>query len=364
MSNINLKLRPVLLHIFFWICFLALPLLLGPNSASNNPREIDRHFQWNMFFVVFGLFNIPLFYFNTEFLLRKILKKQGVLIYVILLVISLILMLWFHEELFKWFFPEWANREGSRGNGFRRGTSLRIVFQLLFIVAIGISYRFLSDNMTDQEVKKEEENERLKSELSFLRSQISPHFMFNVLNSIVSLSRRKPEMVEPVVIKLSELMRYMIYETSDSKVSIDKEFSYLESYIELQRLRFGDDIKIDFKHKLSSIPSSIEPMLLIPFVENAFKHGVSKNIEDAFISIDLNVTEKQLVLRVENSKGEDSPLEAEYTKGIGLKNVQRRLELLFGNRFDLQIFNEEDTFMIVLKIPAQTNLVLTPQKVS
>ena len=173
MSKLHWKLRPILLHIFFWICFLALPLLLGPNTASSNPREIERHFQWNMFFVVFGLFNIPLFYFNTEFLLRKILKNRGVFIYIVMLVISLSLMLWFHEELFKLFFPEMANGGGPRGNGFRRGTSLRIIFQLLFIVAIGISYRFLSDNMTDQEVKKEEENERLKSELSFLRSQIA-----------------------------------------------------------------------------------------------------------------------------------------------------------------------------------------------
>jgi len=349
MSNINLKLRPVLLHIFFWICFLALPLLLGPNSASNNPREIDRHFQWNMFFVVFGLFNIPLFYFNTEFLLRKILKKQGVLIYVILLVISLILMLWFHEELFKWFFPEWANREGSRGNGFRRGTSLRIVFQLLFIVAIGISYRFLSDNMTDQEVKKEEENERLKSELSFLRSQISPHFMFNVLNSIVSLSRRKPEMVEPVVIKLSELMRYMIYETSDSKVSIDKEFSYLESYIELQRLRFGDDIKIDFKHKLSSIPSSIEPMLLIPFVENAFKHGVGM-VKDPSIEIELNDDKKSLFFSVSNKVSKQNSEIKDESSGIGLANVRRRLELLYPNQHELDIVEKENSYLIELKI--------------
>ncbi len=349
MSKLNWKLRPVLLHIFFWICFLALPLLLGPNSASNNPREIDRHFQWNMFFVVFGLFNIPLFYFNTEFLLRKILKKRGVLIYIILLVISLLVMLWFHEELFKWFFPEMANGGGQRGNGFRRGTSLRIIFQLLFIVAIGISYRFLSDNMTDQEVKKEEENERLKSELSFLRSQISPHFMFNVLNSIVSLSRRKPEMVEPVVIKLSELMRYMIYETSDSKVSIDKEFSYLESYIELQRLRFGNDIKIDFKHNLSSSPSSIEPMLLIPFVENAFKHGVGM-VQNPSIDIELNDDKKSLFFSVRNQVSKQNSEIKDESSGIGLANVRRRLELLYPDQHELNIHEKEDSYLIELKI--------------
>ena len=349
MSKLNWKLRPVLLHIFFWICFLALPLLLGPNSASNNPREIDRHFQWNMFFVVFGLFNIPLFYFNTEFLLRKILKKRGVLIYIILLVISLLVMLWFHEELFKWFFPEMANGGGQRGNGFRRGTSLRIIFQLLFIVAIGISYRFLSDNMTDQEVKKEEENERLKSELSFLRSQISPHFMFNVLNSIVSLSRRKPEMVEPVVIKLSELMRYMIYETSDSKVSIDKEFSYLESYIELQRLRFGNDIKIDFKHNLSSSPSSIEPMLLIPFVENAFKHGVGM-VQNPSIDIELNDDKKSLFFSVRNQVSKQNSEIKDESSGIGLANVRRRLELLYPDQHELKIDEKKDSYLVELTI--------------
>ncbi len=349
MSKLNWKLRPVLLHIFFWICFLALPLLLGPNSASNNPREIDRHFQWNMFFVVFGLFNIPLFYFNTEFLLRKILKKRGVLIYIILLVISLLVMLWFHEELFKWFFPEMANGGGQRGNGFRRGTSLRIIFQLLFIVAIGTSYRFLSDNMTDQEVKKEEENERLKSELSFLRSQISPHFMFNVLNSIVSLSRRKPEMVEPVVIKLSELMRYMIYETSDSKVSIDKEFSYLESYIELQRLRFGNDIKIDFKHNLSSSPSSIEPMLLIPFVENAFKHGVGM-VQNPSIDIELNDDKKSLFFSVRNQVSKQNLEIKDESSGIGLANVRRRLELLYPDQHELKIDEKEDSYLVELTI--------------
>ena len=349
MSKLNWKLRPILLHIFFWICFLALPLLLGPNSASNNPREIDRHFQWNMFFVVFGLFNIPLFYFNTEFLLRKILKKRGVLIYIILLVISLLVMLWFHEELFKWFFPEMANGGGQRGNGFRRGTSLRIIFQLLFIVAIGISYRFLSDNMTDQEVKKEEENERLKSELSFLRSQISPHFMFNVLNSIVSLSRRKPEMVEPVVIKLSELMRYMIYETSDSKVSIDKEFSYLESYIELQRLRFGNDIKIDFKHNLNTSPSSIEPMLLIPFVENAFKHGVGM-VQNPSIDIELNDDKKSLFFSVRNQVSKQNSEIKDESSGIGLANVRRRLELLYPDQHELKIDEKEDSYLVELTI--------------
>ncbi len=344
----TLKLRPLLLHIFFWICFLAIPILLGPNTNSSSPEDVQRHFQWTLFFVVFGLHNIPFFYFNTEFLIPKIYKTRGTLLYLICLLGSIVFMVWYHDQLFDWFFDD-VFQGGNRGGGRRGGTSLRIVFQLLFVVAVGISYRFLSDNIQEQESKKEEEKERLKSELSFLRSQISPHFMFNVLNSVVALSRRKPEMVEPVVIKLSELMRYMIYETNDSKVNINKEFIYLESYIELQKLRFGNDISIDFQNDICKIPSSIEPMLLIPFVENAFKHGVGM-IENPTIEINLVDTPAQLIFSVRNKKGKQLEEKKDDSSGIGLANVRRRLELLYPETHTLSIHEESDSYQIELII--------------
>ena len=203
--------------------------------------------------------------------------------------------------------------------------------------------------MKEQEAKKEEENERLKSELSFLRSQISPHFMFNVLNSIVSLSRRKPESVEPVVIKLSELMRYMIYETSDSKVAISKEANYLESYIELQRLRFGNDIDIEFKSEISGTSGNIEPILLIPFVENAFKHGVGM-IEKPSISIQLFDNPTFLHFVVKNKTSNQAAEKKDESSGIGLTNVRRRLELLYPENHELNITESANTYHVELKI--------------
>jgi LytS/YehU family sensor histidine kinase len=125
----------------------------------------------------------------------------------------------------------------------------------------------------EEKIKSDLENERLKSELSFLRSQISPHFMFNLLNSMVSLARKKSDLLEPMLIKMSEILRYMLYEKDDSKIPIEKEHAYLNNYIDLQILRFGKKVKVNFESNLENTSLLIEPMLLIPFVENAFKHG-------------------------------------------------------------------------------------------
>jgi len=351
MAKSKLLSKPILLHLLFWACLLALPILLGPSSQSQNPEEVQRHFQWNLFFFVFGLANIPIFYINTEILIPKVLKRYNILAYLGFLVIGYFIMVGLNDLIFDLLFKDIVPPQRPRGGGggMKRFTFLRIIFQYLFIIAIGISYRFLSDNLKEQEEKKEEENERLKSELSFLRSQISPHFMFNVLNSIVSLSRRKPESVEPVVIKLSELMRYMIYETTDSKVAISKEASYLESYIELQRLRFGNDIEIDFKSKINSTRGTIEPMLLIPFVENAFKHGVGM-IEKPNISIQLEDNAQCLHFVVRNKISHQPTERKDESSGIGLTNVRRRLELLYPDHHELTITVSDNTYIVDLLI--------------
>jgi sensor histidine kinase YesM len=337
-----------LLHLFFWAFLIALPILLGPNTNSNNQEEIRRSYFWIFYMTSFTVINIPFFYLNTEILLPKLLRAKGVIIYLLTLIGAIVFMLWIHEELFHWAYSHFFPGNHS-GGGARRGALMRMIFQLLFYAAIGTSYRLISDRMKEDEQVKEQENERLKSELSFLRSQISPHFMFNVLNSVVSLSRRKPEMVEPVVVKLSELMRYMIYETNDSIVPISKELAYLESYIDLQKIRFGDDIQIDFKHELGPKSSQIEPMLLIPFVENAFKHGVGF-IENPTIEIELKDSATELYFKVANKKGASINEIKDESSGIGLANVKRRLELLYPTNHRLEVLDSGSDFIISLTI--------------
>ena len=348
MIHKTFKFRNLLLHLFFWAFLIALPILLGPNTNSNNQEEIRRSYFWIFYMTSFTVINIPFFYLNTEILLPKLLRAKGVIIYLLTLIGAIVFMLWIHEELFHWAYSNFFPGNHS-GGGARRGALMRMIFQLLFYAAIGTSYRLISDRMKEDEQVKEQENERLKSELSFLRSQISPHFMFNVLNSVVSLSRRKPEMVEPVVVKLSELMRYMIYETNDSIVPISKELAYLESYIDLQKIRFGDDIQIDFKHELGPKSSQIEPMLLIPFVENAFKHGVGF-IENPTIEIELKDSAKELYFKVANKKGASINEIKDESSGIGLANVKRRLELLYPTNHRLEVLDSGSDFIISLTI--------------
>lgn len=342
------RLRNLLLHLFFWAFLIALPILLGPNSNSTNPEDIRRSYFWIFYMTSFTVINIPFFYLNTEILLPKLLRAKGVIIYLLTLIGAIVFMLWVHEEIFHWAYNHFIPGNHS-GGGARRGALMRMIFQLLFYAAIGTSYRLISDRMKEDEEIKEQENERLKSELSFLRSQISPHFMFNVLNSVVSLSRRKPEMVETVVVKLSELMRYMIYETNDSIVPISKELVYLESYIDLQKIRFGEDIKIDFRHELGPKSSHIEPMLLIPFVENAFKHGVGF-IENPTIDIELKDSESELFFSVSNKKGTVINETKDESSGIGLANVKRRLELLYPENHSLIVVDSGSDFTITLTI--------------
>ncbi|OZI06447.1 hypothetical protein BWI93_19945 [Siphonobacter sp. BAB-5385] len=171
------------------------------------------------------------------------------------------------------------------------------IFPVLFIFSLSTTYKVLNDFHRRQQLEKERENERLKSELSFLRSQISPHFLFNILNSIVSLARFKPESVEPATIQLAELMRYMLYESDEAKVPMDQEIRYLRSYIDLQTLRLGKKVQIDLDLGAVAGNYSIEPMLLIPFVENAFKHGIGM-ISRPAIQLQLHVRERMLYFLV------------------------------------------------------------------
>ena len=283
--------------------------------------------------------NIPFFYLNSEILIPKILKPKGVEWYVLGIIIAV--FIWGCITIF------------IRTEIFQRNSAIPsygVVFQMLFVLAISTSYKIFSDYLANEQKMKDQENERLKSELGFLRSQISPHFMFNVLNSIVSLARKKSDLIEPVTIKLSELMRYMLYEVDEEKVSMEKELKYLQSYIDLQKLRFGNDVAFNFEVINQISNKTIEPMLLIPFVENAFKHGVGL-IKNPVIDVKLDVQQSHIYFEVRNKVSRQF---VEVTKnknsGIGLVNVRRRLELLYPKNHELTIEEEGEWYEVKLKI--------------
>ena len=209
-------------------------------------------------------------------------------------------------------------------------------------------YWFVADKIRTEQLIKERENENLKTELSFLRSQVSPHFLFNVLNNMVAMARLKSDLLEPSLIRLSGLMRYMLYESDDASVSLLRETEYVNSYIELQKIRYAKSlcIKLNMDRGDNQL---IEPMLLIPFIENAFKHGTG-NVTDPVIDISLKISEGLIDFRVKNKFDPSNGEVKDTVSGIGLPNVIRRLNLLYDQKHILTITKENGWFTVSLQL--------------
>ena len=187
----------------------------------------------------------------------------------------------------------------------------------------------------------------MAAELALLKSQVSPHFLFNTLNNVYSLAHLKSDDAPVAILKLSLLLRYMLYESDTPRVPLTREIEYLENYVDLQRLRLDEQLKVNFQVEGDCTGLLLEPMLLIPFVENAFKHGISYQ-HPAPIEMSLRVTNQQLFFRVRN-RCFTAPGNAQTSAGgLGLPNIARRLALLYPNRHTLQTGKEGDYFTIEL----------------
>ncbi|RRB02239.1 sensor histidine kinase [Larkinella rosea] len=193
------------------------------------------------------------------------------------------------------------------------------------------------------------EKEKFQAELQLLKSQIHPHFLFNTLNNLYALTLRKSEQSPAVVLKLSQLLSYMLYDCNASEVSLEKELAFIKNYVGLEQLRYGSrlDISLNFQGDLQG--RQIAPLLLIPFLENAFKHGTSEQLEQAWIFMDLAVDDNVLTFKLVNSRDSDTFAPASVG-GIGLQNVRKRLELLYPGKYQLTIQPEEETFLIDLTL--------------
>ena len=233
---------------------------------------------------------------------------------------------------------------------FHFGEGLASVFSTLVIVGlISAGLKIFSDWMTYTRVKTEMDKQNMQSELKFLRSQVNPHFLFNTLNSLYALTLKKSDQAPEIVIKLSEMMRYMLYECNEAYVPLYKEINYLKNYIELERLRHGSHIDIQLNVIGEVNQQRIAPLLFIPFIENSFKHGISKKINDGFVHTTLEILENRIELTVENSKAPTLPNpERKISGGIGLANVKRRLKLIYPEQHELKVTDAPHKFNVEL----------------
>jgi len=220
---------------------------------------------------------------------------------------------------------------------------------LIYMVGLTAGIKFGKDWILNRQRIKEREKQYLETELNFLKSQIQPHFFFNTLNNLYALSLKKSDMVPELILKLSNLMSYMLYESNSPLVPLQKEISYLESYLAVEQLRFGDRLSLNFDKELMTGELFIPPMILILFIENGFKHGAKNNIDKIAINISVKIENGFLHFRVENPVSINN--NAIDGSGIGLRNGKRRLDLLYGDDYTLDLSVMDNLFIASLKIP-------------
>ena len=327
----------LLIHCIVWASIFMLPYVFNTWDEKDEASSVDPFRSIN---TVTNFLWMGLFYLNASVFIPRLFYKKKYGLYTLLLFCSFCVIMLLHGALFKPF---------VLGHTFNFiSSSVHNIIPFLFTIFVSATYKTLIDRMHLEKEANERRQENLKTELSFLRSQISPHFLFNIMNNIIAMIRLKSDELEPTVHKLSSLMQYMLYETDEEKVILQSEIEYLQSYIDLQQQRFSEKLTLHVSLEVKENWHSIEPMLLIPFVENAFKHGTGL-VQNPEIEIELKAENDQLYFVVKNRFIQTETVK-DKTSGIGLANVKRRLELLYGNRHQLVINKTEGLFIVSLQL--------------
>jgi two-component system, LytTR family, sensor kinase len=284
-------------------------------------------------------------YFNLYYLFPRYLKDKKILNHLLFLAMSSAVITPINVfALVSFAGTEAINNEIVYGN-------ISTFISKFLIAGISSVYYIINDWMNVQKEKQELTNQTLQSELKFLKSQINPHFLFNTLNSLYALTLKKSDLAPDIVLKLSEMMRYMLYECNEKIVPLEKEVNYLINYLELEKVRHGKKINITFNQSGEIANQMIAPLMFIPFIENCFKHGVSNQIAEAFVNINLIIMRKEVEIHIENSKHAMMPgVHSKKSGGIGLQNVKRRLDLLYPDAYKLDIIDSPITYKVILNI--------------
>ncbi|GET24564.1 sensor histidine kinase [Prolixibacter sp. NT017] len=329
-------------HILFWL--VSYYVLLNLFTPSGKIEKIDI-----IYTALFLATIIPGIYINLSILIPRYLSPKRYFLYGILLVAVIATSAGFNLL----FFDKWVSYL-LPGYYFISYYEFFDIIKFV-VVFIGItSLLKLSKGWFELSEAKHRlsqlQKEKAETELKALKGQINPHFLFNSLNSIYSLALSHSEKTPEIVLKLSDIMRYIIYEANVDRVILSKEIQYLKDYIELQKLRTDNRATITFEITGDPENVRIAPLLFFPLIENSFKHGIKGATSQSFVHIDLQMMEDHVTLIVENNKGITDDVEKKEYKGIGLANVKKRLEMIYPGAHQLKITDGEETFKVELTI--------------
>jgi two-component system LytT family sensor kinase len=326
-----------MLHTMVWIFLIVLFTAVGSVAFT---ATIGFYVE----FLSLSLINVLIFYIHLYFIIPLTLDKRKFFFWLLSCLIAVVFFVAVKYG-FRFYMNELSGLKiAVAGEETKFNISLEILLGFIitngFFVFLSTVYKFAVDWFFNEKEKAELEKQSLTAELAFLKSQINPHFLFNSLNNIYSLAYQKSDATPDAIIKLSEIMRYMLYESNDNRVSLEKEITYLKSFIELQKLRFKGNAYVILEVEGHINNQYIVPLILISFVENAFKHGLATDEKNP-IHINISVFEDKMLFTITNKKNKSYK---DQTGGIGMVNVKRRLDLTYPEKYKLTIENREDEY--------------------
>lgn len=325
------KRKVIWVHILIWAALLVVLYLLNAREHAGDAMII---------ILLFGALNITIFYTHYFFInplfIGNSRYRRAISYMAIVLIVSIAVkygIAHYYADIILEYRDSENKQQVLSPIQYIAAASITGLFFMLLSSAVYV----ISSNFRSREQRKSLENEKLNAELAFLKSQINPHFLFNSLNNIYSLAYQKSEKTPEAILKLSEIMRYMLYESNEETVRLEDEINYLQNYIELQKLRFKEKVFVDLRVDIDSHEHRIMPLLLISFLENAFKHGISTDANQP-IRIVIEVQDGRLHFKAENAK---SHVNKDQTKGVGLANLKRRLQLGYPDRYTINVVETE-----------------------
>jgi sensor histidine kinase YesM len=344
----NKVFTPEKLRLYFWMSLIFF-LLTFFHTLSTYPEKFLFVLLNNLWALVFTtVVNFILFEYTVPSVLRK---KQSIIYNVLLGIFYLfIYMMIYSYGAYGW------RLLGIELNVYHRlGASPSVdkilennmAYSMGGVFLFGIIrhiYNYTRLKQSTQQLRIEKQ----QAELNYLKSQTNPHFLFNTLNNIYSLAKDKSDLAPESILRISKILRYMLYETSGEYISVEQELKIINDYIELEKLRYDETLRINFNHDIEDMKQALPPLLLVPLVENAFKHGVSETRMRPFVDIHLSIKNRQLNFEIKNST-EKTLFDPTVKENIGLKNLRRQLELLY-KEYDLSIRQADSSFTATLKI--------------
>lgn len=337
----NKKAQSIILHSLFWIVWL---------TRSFYDTYSLWGVEWGMTYILIVFISqVPLVYIHLYFFVPKFLNRKKYAVYFILTALAV-----YSYSLFNYSLLTSLPRENMPERMTRFLMNITPNFDLLegvivVILTYALKYTLIAF-ITQNELLKLQK-EKLQLELNALKAQIHPHFLFNTLNNLYSLTLKNSDKASEVVLKLSDIMRYVLYQANEERVLLSRELGFIRNYVELQKIRYHNRYDISFEVDGEVENQTIAPLLFIDFVENAFKHGIDKRFSDGFVHIHFIVTGLKLSFSIENSIGNsEQEGSVKQDAGIGLMNVKKRLSLLYPQQHELLILQNEDVYSVKLQI--------------